>query len=136
MHNNHRWPVLLVMGLLMIAALACSFSFSTANIKNARLAADEDGNNTSDVFASSDTVYAVFDLDNAPDDTRVKAIWTQVEVDGEEVNAELLKSEELETSSANVWFSLSNDAGLTVGKYKVDLYLNDEKEETLRFEVQ
>jgi hypothetical protein len=129
------WPVFLVILMLIGAALACSFSFSSASIENIQLARDQEGEDRATTFNPLDTVYVVFDLEHAPPETTVQAIWTLVEANGEEVNEVLLESEEIETSSAEVWFSLSNSEGLPIGNYKVDIFLNEEREETLTFEV-
>lgn len=129
-------PLWIVLGMLVLAALACNFSFSTANISNARTASDQDGDNKSETFAPNDVIYAVFDLKNAADNTEVKASWKVVEVEGYEANEELLQSD-IEVGSSKIWFSLEPSAdGLPEGKYKVDLYLNGDLKKTLTFSVQ
>jgi len=42
---------------------------------------------------------------------------------------------ELTSGSNTLTFQLSNDAPWPAGQYKVDLYLNDELDRTLEFEV-
>lgn len=132
------WPVFLVAGLLISAALACSFSFSSAKIENERLATDQEGDSRTTIFAPEDTIYVVLDLKSAPPETKIQAVWTLIEAEGEEPNTELLRSPELETGSAEVWFSLTPnpDSSHAIGTYKVELFIDDEREKTLNFEVQ
>jgi hypothetical protein len=134
--SKRFWPVALV-GSFLIAALiaSCSFSLSAAKIKSVHLARDKDGNSRTEVFGSNDVFYAVVDLENAPDDTEVKAVWTSVEAEGVTPNTELYETE-VKAGSGKVAFSLQRDTPWEVGKYKVDIYLNDENEKSVEFEVQ
>lgn len=122
-------------GLLLLVTLACGFNASTANIAEAKMARDADGNNPTTVFAQDDIFYAVVQLANAPDDTKVKAVWIAVEADGTDPNLEI-DTVELTSGSGTLNFNLTNDKLWPVGKYKVDLYLNDELNRSLEFEVE
>lgn len=128
-------PIFLILTFLMALSLACGFNFSTASLQNARLAQDEAGSQSTTVFGQDDIFYLVADLENAPDDTKVKAIWTAVEADGVDPNFSL-GEKELSTGSGQVNFNLSNDQLWPAGDYKVDLYLNDELKQTLTFTVE
>jgi len=131
---RHR-PLFFALALLLLAALACDFSVSTANISEATLARDADGNEPTTVFNQDDVFYLLVDLANAPDDTTVKAAWTAVDVEGEEPNL-FIDETELTTGDGRLTFDLSNNSLWPVGTYKVELYLNDELERTLEFQVQ
>jgi len=119
--------------MMLLATLACEISFSTASasIDNERLATDQDGNNRTTTFAPTDTIYVVFDLKDAPNDTTVQTVWYALDDSGE---TELYRSETLETSTARIYFNLSN-ATLPEGRYKVDILLNGERERSLEFTV-
>jgi hypothetical protein len=39
------------------------------------MATDEDGSNRTTVFSQEAVFYAMVDLKNAPDDTKLKAVW-------------------------------------------------------------
>jgi len=121
--------------LLLATTLACSFNASTANIQNARMARDYDGNEPTQVFTEDETFFCVADLANAPDDTTVKAAWTAVAVEGADPDT-FIDETELTTGSGTLHFELSNDGVWPTGTYKVELYLNDELQETLEFQVQ
>ena len=128
--------ILLILAVLMMAALACEGSFSTANIGDTWMSFDEDGTQETTTFGPEDIFYAQVDLNNAPDDTSLKAIWTAVNVADTEPNFYLYESEYV-GSDGRVYFHLSNTDYLwPVGEYKVDVYLNGELTNTITFYVQ
>lgn len=128
--------VLLILGsLLVFMLLACGFNFSTANISDAKTATDPEGASPTTVFEQDAVIYAVVTLANAPDDTTVKASWVAVEAEGVDPNF-VIDEVELTSGDGVLQFDLSNDKLWPVGKYKVDLYLNNELDRSLDFEVQ
>lgn len=133
--NRYKFQSFVAIAMLVMATLACDFSASTANIKDAKLARDYDGTQPTTVFAGNETFYLIVELANAPDDTKVKAAWTAVEVEGVAPDT-FIDEYELTSGSATLHFELSNDQLWPTGKYKVDIYLNDELDQTLEFEVQ
>jgi hypothetical protein len=121
--------------VVLLAGLACQFSFSTAEVENLRLAQDEAGQQATTQFNPGDTFYLVGDLSNAPDDTRLKAVWTVVAAEGVDPNT-VIEERELTAPSGPFWFSLTQDTGAwPVGSYKVDLFLDDELNQSLGFLV-
>ena len=133
--KQRKWVLFLIPLALMLVNLACGFSVSTAKINSAAMARDSAGAQPTTVFAPEDTFYCNVDLANAPDDTKVKADWTAVSVEGADPNTKL-DSTELQTGSGVLNFKLTNDNLWPAGKYKVDLYLNDKLDRTIEFEVQ
>jgi len=129
-----KLPMLLALMALILSTLACEFSASTANISDAWMSADEDGTERVTAFAQDAVFYAQVDLQNAPDDTTLKAVWIAVEVQDTEPNF-VINETELATGDGLVHFTLSNDNLWPIGKYKVDLYINGELASTLEFEV-
>jgi hypothetical protein len=128
--------LLLVLAVLMTAALACEGSFSTANISDAWMSTDLDGNNRTSIFAADAVFFAQVDLQNAPDDTSVKAVWIAVDVEDTEPNFVMNEFEYL-GSDGLIYFQLENPDFLwPTGEYRVDLYLNDELDRSLTFYVQ
>lgn len=121
--------------MLILAGLAC-FSFSTANIQNATLARDPDATERTTVFAPDETVYAVMELRNAPEDTELQAIWYAVEVPNTEADTELGRSDEIESTSGEIWFSFFPRDGWLPGRYRVEILLNTLVDQTLTFEIQ
>ena len=135
--NRYSPFVWLVIALVTLTMPACSFSATTANISDAKMARDQEGKNPTKVFSPDETFYCVASLSNAPDDTTVKAVWTAVDVEGTKPDT---KIDEVSTTggSGQLEFDLTNEGSWPVGEYKVDLFLNDEKKpaRTLEFEVQ
>lgn len=124
-----------VVSLLILVTLACGFNVSSANIAGAKMARDAEGNEPTTVFSQNDVFYAVVDLANAPDDTKVKAVWVAVDADSTDPNL-VIDEVEVTAGSGSVNFNLTNDKLWPVGAYKVDLYLNDELSRTLEFSVE
>ena len=119
---------------MLAAALACGGSVSTASISSAQMATDDAGTQPTTVFTQDQVFYCVVQLANAPDDTKLKAVWTAVEVEGEQPNTIIDQSEI--TTSKPAYFHLTNQGLWPKGKYKVDLYLNDKLDRSLEFQVQ
>jgi hypothetical protein len=135
MKRHNRWYMAAVVLVVFAATIACSFSASTANIKEAWMARDYEGDQPTTVFAPDEVFYCVVDLANAPDDTTVKASWTAVQAEGVTPDT-FIDETELTSGSADLHFQLSNNNLWPAGTYKVDLYLNGELDRTLTFEVQ
>jgi hypothetical protein len=131
-----RKSLFFVVAVLVATILACGFNVSTANISDAQMTADADGNEPTTVFAQDDTFYAVVQVGNAPDDTTVKAVWVAVDADG--VDPDLVIGEKELQGGGTLTYSLSNtqDTLWPVGAYKVDIYLNNELDRSLEFEVE
>ena len=130
-----NWHMVVVIVMLMGAALACGGSFSSAKISSAKMTADSEGAQETTVFAQDQTFYCIAELANAPEDTKLKAVWVAVEAEGEEPNLEIDQTEMTAGNSSVFTFNLSNDQLWPTGRYKVDLYLNDMLDRTLEFEV-
>lgn len=120
---------------MVLGALACGGSFSTANIARAWLSADSSGSPETVLFSpDQQTFYCIVELANAPADTTLKAVWTVVLAEGTDPDL-LLDETELTTGDDTITFELTNDQLWPTGSYKVDLYLNDTLDRTLTFEV-
>ena len=125
--------LLLVVPLLLLAA--CEFSASTANIGSAILARDEAGTEPTTAFSPTDTFYLLVELNNAPDDTTVRAVWYAVDVGDVAPANTLIDEATLTSGSATLTFDLVSDTQWPPGTYRVELYLNDELSQTLDFSV-
>jgi len=80
------------------------------------------------------TFYLLVDLSNAPEDTTVKSVWTAVEAEGVEPNFAIDESS-ITSGDGTVTFDLTNESLWPTGTYQVEVYLNDELDRTLAFEV-
>ena len=132
--NTLKTRLLLALIVLVLASLACGGSFSTANIVNAYTTANPDGGLPTTVFAQDQVFYAVVQLANAPEDTAVKAVWTAVSIEGYDPNT-YLDETVLTSGDGTLTFEMSNANLWPIGRYKVDLYLNDALTQTIEFDV-
>jgi len=131
--KTNKLSIVLALVALAVSILACGFS--TANIGDAWLSTDAEGNNRTTTFSQSDTMNLFVDLRNAPDDTELKVAWIAVNAEGVDPNY-LLNETNYTSSDDTVHFDLSNDNLWPVGSYKVDVYLNGTLDRSLTFEVQ
>jgi hypothetical protein len=121
---------------LVLAALACNFAFSSAKIQNVHLAKDKEGNSATTDFGQEDTIYLLGELSNASSDTQLKTSWLAVDVSGMAANT-VIDEANLTAGSGTFSFYLQNNDSLwPPGKYKVDLYMNDELNQSLEYQVE
>ena len=133
--KGNKLPILFALLALLLANLACEASASTANIGEAWMSADENGDQRVASYSQDAIFYAQVDLKNAPDDTVLKAVWTAVEAQDTDPNLVITETE-FTTGSGLINFNLSNENLWPTGKYKVDIYMNDTLSTTIEFEVQ
>ena len=139
-HSATRRFILLALAAgLMLGAAACGGSTGPVAVQSVRLARD-DGNgepgNTVTAFAPSDHVFhAVVELNRIEAGLKVKLSWLAVDAGGEK-NFEI-DSTEFTSLAANVVngrIELPQD--WPVGKYRLDIYLNDALAKSVEFPVQ
>jgi hypothetical protein len=134
-----RLALLILLCILAVSVSACEFSASTATITSAELArgyADGKATDTTTTFSPSDTtLHYVVTLGNAPDDTKVKAVWTAVDVGDGKIKDQKLDESVLQSGSAVLNFTLAGTQAWPTGKYKVDLFLNDKLDRSTDFVV-
>lgn len=131
----NKLPILLAIVALTASILACGGSISTANIGDAWLSTDAEGNNRTTTFSQSDTMNLFVELKNAPDDTVLKVNWIAVNAEGVDPNF-VINESSFTSSDDIVLFDLSNDNLWPAGSYKVDVYLNGSLDRSLTFDVQ
>jgi hypothetical protein len=131
--NKRLLLVGFAIGMLVLSSLACEASASTAAITSATLTADSAGGTATAVFTPDQTFYCVVVLANAPDTTKVKAVWYAVDDAGA---ATQLAEKEIVGSGSPITFNAAASSPWPVGKYKVELYLNDKLDRTLELTVQ
>src|SRR5689334_10868640 len=97
--------------LLALSIVACSAS--TANISSATLArsyADGKAVDATNTFASTDNpVHYVVTLSNAPNDTKVKAVWTVVDAGDGKYKDQQLDETTLQSSDGTLDFTLKGN---------------------------
>lgn len=123
-----------VLVTLTMVSLACGFHFSTAKIIEAQLAREVNENKevvapTTSFDSNDQVIHAVVRLATAPENTKVKARWLTVKVDGIP-DHKLVAETSVDAGGSNnvIDFTLtSSETGLPPGDYKVDIYLNPQE---------
>ncbi len=129
-----RSTILFVIAILIMFSLACGFSASTANIKEAYMAHEVNGvPEKTTAFAPDEIFYCLVTVANAPDDTVVKAVWKAMDAEGVDKNFTILETEY--KGGGEITFQASNDNLWPNGKYAVELYIDEKLKDTLEFDV-
>ena len=81
MMKRENWNLVLALGLLMAAVLACSAT--TVNISSLKLSSDEEGKNEAKSFKPGDKVYAIAQISNNPGKVQTKFRILYDNVEGE-----------------------------------------------------
>ena len=113
----------------MLAGLACNYSASTANISDPKLGKDKDVSQATTTFATTDTVYAVATVSNAPGKVQVKGRLAIEDVEGEQAGPipGLEKTLDLEGSGTATYTFSPPPSGWPKGKYKVEVFMLDDQ---------
>jgi hypothetical protein len=127
MHRN-RLNFSLGLGLLLVTALACNYSATTANISSLKLGKDKDVKQDTTSFAATDTVYAVAEVSNVPDKVKVKGRLIVEDVEGEDKGPipGLEKTLELPGSGTASFTFSPPESGWPKGKYKFEVLMMNE----------
>ena len=122
-----RSNFVLGLGLLAVAALACSMS--TANISSLRVGKDKSGSTEASAFSANETVYAIATVSNAPGKVKVKGRVLFEDVPGQQAGPVpgFEKTLELPGSGTATFYFTPSD-GWPKGKYKVETTLLDEND--------
>ncbi|UNC92442.1 hypothetical protein [Candidatus Contubernalis alkaliaceticus] len=132
--------VFMICMVLLLFLIGCEFSASTANFKNIQVASDinKETNEPTVVTNTFSTdapmIYVSGDVVNAPDGTKIKSSWVYLEMDPVFVIDEVeMTTKDIDTGFV---FGLSKpDNDWPEGKYEVELYIDNNHEETVKFEV-
>ncbi|MFP4457047.1 MAG: hypothetical protein ACLFPS_05250 [Clostridia bacterium] len=131
-----KLTLLLLLIILVVSGCSCEASFTTANYKDLKMARLEGEEAVyTDTFKSDiPEIFVTGVLDNAPGDTELKSEWYYMEGDEEFIDSATLETEEGKTE---IHFSLTRpNEGWPDGSYEVRLFIDDEHQETLEFEVE
>jgi hypothetical protein len=134
--------------VLVLGSLLAACSASTANITSADLGTGYDSSATKVTGATTTfdktapEIHTVVSVANAPSDTAVRATLTAVDVT--DMNGQNIKDKQVLDNPYTIQSDATIDFKFTVpatgewpvGKYKVDIYLNDKLDRTLNFTVQ
>ena len=126
MKKNKLTLYLLAITIMMVSVLfmGASCSSTTANVSNAVMTTGVDDSsmpidNVTEFPVNTD-VYVAAELHNAPDDTNITFIWY---FEGQEVDSVTINNGKV--SDAPLWGILPADLVNKVGKYAVEIYIDD-----------
>jgi hypothetical protein len=125
--RTKRWHLTLSFVLLLAFAPACQFSVTTANISGLKLGKNKSVSQPTSTFESSDTIYAVAEISNAPGALKVKGRLVVDDVKGQQSGPIPGAETTIDmTSSGQATFTFSAPpAGWPEGKYKVEVFMLD-----------
>ena len=126
--RNERWNLVLGLGLLLVAALGCKFSASTANISGLKIGKDKNVSQETSSFAAKDTIYATAEISNAPDKLKVKGRLVVDDVEGQQKGPipGLEDTVDLPGSGTAIFTFSPPSSGWPKGKYKLEVLMLNE----------
>jgi hypothetical protein len=138
--KSKKLSIVLAVLALIISTLACSFGSGEPTLSNVRTAKDENGDQATSVFSTTDTIYVVGDISNGKQGNIVASKWMVSNVEGydpgyviDEVDLTLDKDQS--SYSVNFYFEPPAD-GWPVGAYKVEVSFNGVLNSTVEYTVQ
>ena len=114
------------LGLLVVVALACNFSASTANISGLKIGKDKTATTETSTFAPGDTVYAVATIGNSPGKVKVKGRLVIEDAPNEKGPEDTV---ELPGSGTATFTFTPPASGFPAGKYKIEVTMMNENGE-------
>ena len=121
---------LIGLAVILIAALACNKSFTTANISSVKISKDKSATSETSTFAPSDTVYVVAQISNTSDTHKVTSRILYDDVKGQDAG-KLVPGGDTTIDvpgAATATFTLSPPGpGWAGGKYKVEVTMKDDE---------
>ena len=129
--QTKRWYLAGGLGFVLACAYACSFSATTANISSLKLGKDRTVSPETSSFDTSDTIYGVAVISNAPGKIKVKGRLAVDDVAGQQSGpiTGLEKTLELAGSGTATFTFSPPTAGWPKGKYKLEVLMLNENGE-------
>ena len=126
--RTKEWYFVFGLSLLMVTVSACHFSISTANLSSLKVAKDKSASQVTSNFGTSDTVYAVAVVSNAPSAVKVKGRLAVEDVPGQKSGPipQFETSVDLPGSGTATFTFSPPTAGWPKGKYKVEVFMLNE----------
>lgn len=116
-------------GCLLLAALACNYSFTTANISSLKISKDKSASSEDSSFDSNSAIYIVAQVSNTSDKHKVTARVLYDDVK-EQKSGDLVPGSETTVEvpgAAAATFTLTPpSSGWPGGKYKVEITMKDD----------
>jgi hypothetical protein len=127
--RTNRWNLALALSVILVVALACNYSFTTANISKLKLGKDKDVKTETDKFGPNDTVYGVATISNTSSKQKVKIRLLYDDVKGQD-SGKLFPGTEASSvinGASDVPLNFTPPpGGWSNGRYKVEFTMHDE----------
>ena len=138
--KSKKLSILLAVLALIISTLACALG-GEPTLSNVRTAKDQDGAQPASIFATTETVFVVSDLDSGVKGNLITSKWYAVNVADTEPNLLIDTAEipiEDETFDGTIYFFFEPpvEGVWPVGSYKVEIYFNGVLNSTVQFTVE
>ena len=138
---KNKLTVLFAFLAVIVSSLACSFGAGEPTLENARMAKDQDGNQPSSVFSTTDTVYVVTDLSNGVIGNVVTSKWYAIDVENTEPNlmfdeADINIEQDRFNGTVYFYYPPPVDGAWPRGSYQVEVYFNNALISTVDFTVE
>lgn len=134
MKNAFQVRLLLILTLAFLAT-SCGGGATKPQIEKAALYLDPEGTQATTSFSWTVPFFMIVKLTDAQEDTEIQASWIAVDTNRLDPDT-LLKIEKKTPQGDQVFFNLTNEGNFwPIGDYQVNLYINGELAEELKFEV-
>ncbi len=137
MSRGSAWRAWALPVVLLLAALACSVTVTTAHFENVRLYREADRESTAvRAFSADETIFCLADLKDADGQVPVRAEWVRLPKEKTDPPRATVVRQELVTSDGLVTFEAPPpDGGWTPGPHRVELYVDDHRTASLDFTI-
>jgi len=131
------WRAWALAGVLLLAALACSVTVTTAHFENVRLYRQADRESTAArTFSADETIFCLADLKDADGQVPVRAEWVRLPQEKTDPPRATVVRQEFVASDGLVIFEAPPPDGSWVpGPYRVELYVDDHRTASLDFTI-
>jgi hypothetical protein len=116
------------LGVLLIAALGCNMSATTANISSLKIGKDKAVSQEANTFAPADAIYGIAEISNAPGKLKVKGRLVVDDVPGQPTGPvpNLEKTLDMDGSGTATYTFTPPPDGWPKGKWKLEVIMMDE----------
>jgi len=134
--NKKILILFVVFATVVVFTFGCS-GIASAGVSNIRMTNDSDGKNVTKTFASSDVIYAFFDVNQVDEGATFQVKSYALNVAGQNPATPFLVTDYSYNGESTIYVQIENAAGTyPVGQYKVEIDLNGIKVGEAQFTIQ
>jgi hypothetical protein len=131
------WRAWALPAVLLLAALACSVTITTAHFTNVRLYREPDREGMAmRSFSTDETIFCLADLKDADGRVAVRADWVRLPAqEGDPPPETVVRLELMAEDGLVVFEAPPPEGGWTPGPHRVSLYVDDHRTASLDFAI-